>query len=111
MYTFTEPQNFVDNTDLDIESEWNPHYEDPSDGQPPQSVPESPNLGWMYDCPHCNSAHSFDAPCNELSYSFALPQSAYYLHETPLYVEDRSPKSNTIIEANYRKWLVLVSPH
>lgn len=109
MYSFSEPRNFVDNTDLDIESEWNPHYEDSADYQSPQTEPESPNLGLMYECPHCLVAHSLDAPCNELSYTFALPLSAYYTYDTPVYVEDRSLKTNTIIEANYRKWLVSVN--
>lgn len=111
MYSFSEPSHFVDNTDLDIESEWNPHYEDSADYHTPQTVPESPSLSWMYECPHCLGAHSLDAPCAELSYTFALPQNAFYRHETPLYVEDRSLKSNAIIEANYRKWLVSVNPH
>lgn len=110
MYSFSEqPQHYVDNTDLDFESEWNPHYEDSSDYQSPQSVPESPSMALMYECPHCLANHSLDAPCNELSYTFALPQSAYYTYDAPVYIEDRSLKANTIIEANYRKWLVSVN--
>lgn len=107
MYSVSEPRNFVDVTDLDIESEWNPHYEDS-----PLLAPEEPQLpsqGFLYECAHCLATHSPSLPCNELDYSFQLPDSAGYQYQVPQYVAETS-HANAFIESNYRKWLVSVTP-
>lgn len=109
MYSFSEPRYFVDNTDLDIESEWNPHYED-TPVHTPDLEPQSPTLGLLYECAHCLSSHSPSVPCTESNYAFALPDSAAYSYLMPVFVADTSLDS-TIIEQNYRKWLVLVTPY
>ncbi|KAF5210174.1 hypothetical protein FOB63_002831 [Clavispora lusitaniae] len=108
MFSISEPRDFVDVLDLDIESEWNPHYE--SSPSSPMSEPESPK-SLLYECAFCMMSHSPSQPCNvdEHEYSWNLPQSAEYQYSAPVYVEEK-PSHASIIQSNYRKWLVSVTP-
>lgn len=109
MYSVAEPSNFVDMTDLDIESEWNPQYEDLVDSgyESPLSQPQTPQLGLMYECTFCLQDHAPLVPCNS-NYTFLLPQLASYFYAAPLIKEEVT--DDGIIESNYRKWLVSVTP-
>lgn len=108
MYSLQEPYDFVDVIDLDIESEWNPHYDSlPSS---PLSEPASPSEDLLYCCAFCLAAHSPSHPCElESDYSLQLPDAAGYNFQTPVYREEKS-RSASMIESNYRKWLVSVTP-
>ncbi|GEQ68256.1 hypothetical protein JCM33374_g1923 [Metschnikowia sp. JCM 33374] len=116
MYTFSAPQHFVDNTDLDFESEWNTQYE-PSSSESNSPLffgdePESPSSELLYECSFCMSSHSPSSPCEHgHHYTLQLPSSAAYSYreQQPLYVEEKSSQ-NTFLESNYRKWLVSVTP-
>lgn len=110
MYQVAEPLNFVDMTDLDIESEWNPQYEDLTDAgyESPLSQPQTPQTGLMYECNFCLQDHAPLIPCNS-NYAFLLPLLASYYYAAPLYVKEEVADDG-IIESNYRKWLVSVTP-
>lgn len=121
-------------TDLDAGFEWNPFYEDldvsdssalqytswydpldyPTRGNSmslylSDHLPELPLAhGFLYECPICMTAHSPTLPCSGASYLYALQPGAYSLQE-PVYVADKSLDS-AVITANYRKWLLSVSP-
>lgn len=103
MYSFSEPRDFVDLTDLDIESEWNPHYEDS-----PVTEPQLPSSGLLYECSFCLTSHLPAQPCNDSHYTLSLPELASYLYSTPVY--EPVNQSNDLIQSNYRKWLVSVAP-
>lgn len=104
---------FVDNTDLDIELEWNPQYEDSPVVHPASSAssPQLPSEGFLYECAFCLLRHSPNSPCSESHYSFALPLLASYSYNAPLYYQEPVDRSNGIIQSNYRKWLVSVAPN
>lgn len=110
MYHVAEPVNFVDMTDLEIESEWNPQYEDTLDDgyHSPLSQPQTPTTELMYECNFCLQEHSPSAPCHS-NYTFLLPTLASYTYAEPLYVKE-DVSLDGIIESNYRKWLVSVTP-
>lgn len=114
MYTFSEPQYFVDNTDLDMESDWNTQYVSSSlESESPLFYADETvsNNGLLYECPFCMSSHAPHAKCNASShnYTLQLPQNAHYSFEEPVYVEEKL-QLNTFLESNYRKWLVSVTP-
>lgn len=115
MYSVEQPRDFVDYTDLDIESEWNPQYQDspPLEADEPEwfdETPVSPHEGLMYECAFCLHAHLPLLPCGGLNYTFKLPQLALhaYGYDTPRL--EPVERSNGIIQLNYRKWLVSVTP-
>lgn len=111
---FSEPQFFFDNTDLDIESEWNPQYQDSPlvhSTDSTISTPSSPTEGFLYECAFCLSRHSPSAPCSDSHYKFALPESASYSYDTSFHYQEPVDRSNGIIQSNYRKWLVSVTPN
>ncbi|KAF3989857.1 hypothetical protein FT663_03428 [Candidozyma haemuli var. vulneris] len=118
MYSVDQPRDFVDYTDLDIESEWNPQYQDSPvlEANEPdwfdESTPGSPADGFMYECAFCLHQHSPSSPCNGSNYTFKLPQSASHAfgYEPPVYRQEPVERSNGIIQSNYRKWLVSVTP-
>ncbi|KAM9899107.1 hypothetical protein OXX80_013378 [Metschnikowia pulcherrima] len=116
MYTFAAPQNFVDNTDLDMESEWNTQYvSSSSESSSPlfsAEEPESPTSELLYECAFCMSSHSPTTPCDTgyNNYTLQLPKHAHYTYQEPIYVEEKEKSSNTFLESNYRKWLVSVTP-
>lgn len=118
MYSVAEPRDFVDYTDIDIELEWNPQYQDSPvllANEPDWIDEESPNSpadGFLYECAFCLHAHSPSLPCNGANYTFQLPLLALhrYSYEAPVYHHEESGDSNGIIELNYRKWLVSVTP-
>ncbi|OBA21064.1 hypothetical protein METBIDRAFT_11643 [Metschnikowia bicuspidata var. bicuspidata NRRL YB-4993] len=114
MYTFSAPQNFVDNTDLDIESEWNTQYVlSASEASSPLShvhEPASPSPEFLYECSFCMTAHLPAAPCEEEhAYTLQLPLNASYSYQRPIFVPEQ-PLLSTFLESNYRKWLVSVTP-
>lgn len=107
MYSVSEPNNFVDLTDLDIESEWNPQYDDSPLIQPVESPHISAESGsdLMYECAFCLTLHLPLLPCSD-NYTFALPESALYSYQPVAYEEPVLSQSNGAIQSNYRKWLV-----
>ncbi|SGZ51865.1 CIC11C00000004661 [Sungouiella intermedia] len=108
MYQVAEPQNFID-IDIDFESEWNPHYLDSYVDTPesPLSQPQTPVTGLMYECNFCLQEHSPSMPCNS-NYVFLLPQLASYTYASPF--QEEKQLDDGIVESNYRKWLVSVTP-
>lgn len=102
MYAIAEPTHFFDSMDLNIESEWNTHYET---SEAPMWEPTSPSTEFLYECSFCLGSHAPSAPC-ETGYSWSADDSEYtYL--LPLV----TPASqSTFLASNYRKWLVSVTP-
>lgn len=107
MYSLGEPHDFVDVLDLDIESEWNTQYD--SLASSPLSEPASPSQDLLYGCAFCLTAHEPSQPCElDNEYSLQLPAAAGYNFEAPVYRE--KSHSASMIQSNYRKWLVSVTP-
>lgn len=108
MYSLSEPRDFVDVLDLDIESEWNTQYD--SLTASPLSEPTSPTEELLYGCAFCLSDHAPSQPCElDSEYSLQLPSAADYSYQAPVYREEK-PHSASMIQSNYRKWLVSVTP-
>lgn len=109
MYLANDTNNFVD-FDMDLESEWNPHYTDSYLGTPqsPLLLPQTTASGLMYECPFCLQQHAPSERCNS-NYVFLLPHLASsYTYASPFHEEELP--DDGIVESNYRKWLVSVTP-
>lgn len=109
MYLIANTLSFVD-VDIDFESEWNPHYTDSylEEPQSPLSLPQVSASGLMYECSFCLQPHAPSMPCNS-NYVFLLPSLASsYTYESPFRNEKLA--DDGIVESNYRKWLVSVTP-
>lgn len=115
MFSFSEPRDFVDWTDLDIESEWNPHYEDLPVSTPlvsPEAEPQLPSEPFLYECVFCLQSHLPMTPCdhNNYSHQLKLPQLAMYPDTFGGMSPEFPERKNSFLESNYRKWVVSVTP-